>query len=86
MSAKIWRHLAMSPTCRRHVELSSEWTNDNEGSNMIEDQPSDEELTAGRITKKKLAEGEDSHVNVSTTAMVVNALTPDNNNHYFQQQ
>jgi len=21
MSAKIWRHLAMSPTCRRHVEL-----------------------------------------------------------------
>ena len=22
MSAKIWRHLAMSPTCRRHVELS----------------------------------------------------------------
>ena len=47
---------------------SSEWTNNNEGSNMIEDQPSDEELTAGRI-KKKLAEGEDSHANVSTTAM-----------------
>jgi len=53
---------------------------------MIEDQPSDEELTAGRIKKKKLAEGEDSHANVSTTAMVVNALTPDDNNHYFQQQ
>ena len=65
---------------------SLEWTNDNEGSNMIEDQPSDEELTAGRIKKKKLAEGEDSHANVSTTAMVVNALTPDNNNHHFQQQ
>ena len=64
---------------------SSEWTDDNEGSNMIEDQPSDEELTGGRMKKKKLAEGEDSHANVITTAMIVNALTPDNNHHLQQQ-
>ena len=63
----------------------SEWTDDNEGSNMIEDQPSDEELTAGRMKEKKLAEGEDSHANVITTAMIVNALMPDNNHHLQQQ-
>jgi len=67
---------------------SSEWTDDNEGSNMIEDQPSDEELTAGRMKKKKLAERgkiATRMLAVSTTAMVVNALTPDNNHHLQQQ-